>query len=95
MKVCLTLDVGDYDRYVIAKFFAPVETTAAGKSRLRATRSQVRRFAQSALATAVKMQAQDLPSRSRSTARRLEAGTARVHETLPPPSEEQRHLQCG
>lgn len=89
MKVRLTLDVDAADRFVIAKFFA---TAAASKSidrrRLRATRAQVRWFAQAALRTHVGEQAERLRGKSRAVARRLlngESVTPReLAETLPP-----------
>lgn len=88
----MTIDADDYQRFVIAKFFAPA-SKGIDKTRRRATRTQVRRFALAALRTAVKDHARDLPSRSLAAARKLAAGDARGTELLPPPQEEQRSLR--
>ena len=97
MRVRLTLEVDDHQRFVIAKFFAPAAAGKTDRQRTRATRAQVKRFVLAALRKAVKDQAQELPSRrSRTIAQRLENGSrkrANTGELLPAPREEQRPLQ--
>ena len=93
MRVRLTLDVNDYQRFVVAKYFQPAGS-GADKTRLRATRKQIRRFIEAAFRTAVQEQARELPSpRSRAAAERLKLPRGhREQETLPPPKEQQRSI---
>lgn len=93
MRVRLALDVSEHERFVIAKYFAPAsDAGSVDRYRLRATRKQVQRFVRAAIAKAVKDQANDLPARSRSAARKLAEGRSAV-ETLARPKEEQRSLR--
>lgn len=93
MRVRLTLDVSEHERFVVAKYFAPAsEAGSVDRYRLRATRKQVQRFVLAALAKAIKDQTNDLPARSRSAARKLAEGRPPT-ETLAPPKEEQRSLR--
>lgn len=93
MKVRLLLEVGDYERFVIAKFFSPAAVAGtADRTRLRATRAQVRKFVRGALRLTVRDHAQELRSmKARATAKRLEAGAV-PEEMLPAPKEQQRSL---
>ena len=94
VKVLLGLDVDDYARYVIAKYFVPAATTKQDKLRARASRAQVRRFVEAAIQTAVRTQQQSLRKRYLTTAARLAEGRQRVTvDLLPPTAEEQRSLQ--
>ena len=96
MKVRLTLEVDDHQRFVIAKFFAPAAAGKTDRERTRATRAQVRRFAIAALRKVVKDQASELRSqRSRAAARRLTDGAQPVPlaDAIPSPREEQGNLQ--
>lgn len=94
MKVHLTLDVDAAARFVIARYFgiaAPLETT--NRTRSRATRKQVRRFAIAAVRTAVMEQRENLSGRSRAVAQRLFDGGGHVaQETLTPPAEQQQGI---
>lgn len=83
MKTRLTLNVDDHARLVIAKYFAPV-SHGADRTRTRATRAQVRRFAEAAVATAVREHATVLRGRTLAAAYRLLSGN-KSSETLAPP----------
>ena len=91
VKVRLTLDVGDYERYVIAKYFGEASTEVKDRERYRATRKQVTRFTYAALRSAVRDQKERLRGRQRTIAQRLADGKA-VGETLAPPRERQLAL---
>lgn len=92
MRVRVTLSVGDYERFVIAKYFSrAARPDTPDRRRRRATRVQVRRFVRAALEKAITDQARDLPTRTRTTARRLAQGRP-PREALPPLKEEQRSL---
>lgn len=92
MQVRLTLSLHDYERFVIAKVYAP-SGVGPDQHRTRATRQQVRRFALAAIRTAIQDRARELPARSRAVARRLETPADPPIETLSPLREEQRPLQ--
>ncbi len=91
MKVRLTLDVGDFERYIIAKYFSRAPEQANDKRRLRARLKQVVRFAQASLRAAVKEQAANLRARERATAQRL-ASPVSEEPALVRPSEQQPEL---
>lgn len=84
MKVHMVLDVGAYERFVIAKYFHDAK-------RGRATRLQVQRFAKAALRSAVREQAEMLHGRAKGTAQRL-GNPADDSERLAEPREKQRSL---
>jgi len=66
----MVVEVDAHTRYVIAKYFRPVDGVA---TRSRATRHQVRRFIEAALRTCVREQATDiLDAREKVVARRLQ-----------------------
>jgi hypothetical protein len=69
MKVNLTLDVDDFERYVIAQYYG--EKKNNGKSRRRALRSSIKRFIRAALRTSALDRADDLPRRKRKAAYRI------------------------
>ena len=92
MKVRIRLDVGEYERFVIAKFFHPAGQGRDG-IRLRATRAQVQRYVRAAIRRAVDDQAREMAGRSRAAARRLKDGVTGGVEPLPEPTEQQRDLQ--
>lgn len=92
MKVRLTLDVDAYQRFVIAKYFRPVPATRADRTRTRATRAQVKRFAEAALRSAVKEREGELDAKGRSAARRLREPALVQGELLREPREKQRGL---
>jgi hypothetical protein len=93
MKTRLLIEVGDHERYVIARYFGAAAVHVRDKKRPRATRAQVKRFVEAALRTAVKEQADRLRSRARATARRLAEGRPVPEaETLPEPAEKQDSL---
>lgn len=85
MRVRLSVDVDDLDRYLIARHF---RTAEGGKPRTRATRAQVRRFLIVALNTVLGDQAQAARGRAKGVVRRLKAGPLAIQfaskETLPP-----------
>lgn len=85
MKVRFCIEVGDRDRYVIAKHYR--------SGRARATRAQVRRFVVGALTWALREQADALPRRSRAKAASLPEAPAR--EAMRPPAERQMDLLAG
>jgi len=85
MKVRLTVDLDDRDRYVIAKYF--------GVTSARATRKQAKEFVQGAVRTAVREQGSALRSRQRSTVKRLE--TARDEVVAPPELRQPREKQLS
>ena len=90
MKVWLRLDVDEHARFVIARYFRPVDAT---KTRTRATRGQVRQFARAALYSAVCDQAETiLDGRGKAVAQRLRGTETPEQETLTPPREQQRSL---
>lgn len=66
MKVRLTIDVGAFERFVIARYYE-----SGAKARSRATRQQVRRFALAALRSATVDRAADMRGRPGGAARRL------------------------
>jgi hypothetical protein len=90
MKTRLLIDVGDYERYVIARYFAVAPTSARDQRRPRATRAQVKRFVQAALRTAVREQVTQLRQRQRTTAARLAEGrsVAAPEELVDPPEKQ-------
>lgn len=88
MKVILRLDVDDQARYVIARYFRPVDDK---KTRTRATRKQVKRFAEAALRTSVRELMHDLDGRGKSVAQRLGDPSVEA-ELLQEPREKQRPL---
>lgn len=91
MKVRMTLDVDAYTRYVIARYFGTVSPTPADRRRGRATRAQVKRFVQGAIATAAREYAANMHGKPKATATRLRAG-APEPKGLEPPAEEQPSL---
>lgn len=97
MKVRITIDVDDYARFVIAKYFAvaAAKDTTDGQ-RVRATRAQVKRFLTSALKTAIKEQEDGLRGRTRGAARKLREGKSDgpvVEPLRPSTSEHQQSLR--
>lgn len=86
MKVRLTLTVDARTRYVVSRYF--------GDKRTRATREQVRAFAEGALASAVREHADALRGRSRLVAARLAEGRP-SGEPLRDPDEKQMSLFAG
>ena len=82
MRVRLTLDVDERERFVIAKYF---------DSGSRATRAEVRVFATGALRSAVGERAACLSARQRTTERRLATGKP-VRQGLVPMAETQMAL---
>lgn len=85
----MTFEVDEYSRYVIARFFRPVDEK---KTRTRATRKQVRRFIGAALNSAVNEQRVILDPKGRATAKRLRDPKAQT-ETLPEPPEKQTSIR--
>ncbi len=94
MKARVLVEVGDYERYVIARYFAAAATERRDKTRTRATRAQVVRFVRGAIRSAVREQRDALPSRRmRAYAKRLqEAAPAMGADELVPPVEQQPSL---
>lgn len=90
MKVCLTLEVDEFTRFVIAKYFAPVSS----KRRNRATRKQVAAFTRGAIRAAVLEHMTVLRGRPLATAARLRDGAPALEpaEELRRPDEVQRQL---
>lgn len=84
MRTRLTLDIGDYERFVIAKYFSRAPEQPNDKLRTRARRKQVVRFAQAALRAAVREQAENLRGRERTTARRLANPQVKDEELVRP-----------
>lgn len=87
------LDVDEHARYVIARYFRPVDK----KLRTRASRTQVKRFVAAALRTCVREQEQEiLDARGKSVAQRLQApvdtGALQDSLFLKEPKEKQRNL---
>lgn len=83
MRVRLTLDVDDLTRFVVARHFRAIQNDARGRT--RATRLQVRLFAQAALRDAVGDRLATMGGRAKATARRLALGTQferPIHEPL-------------
>ena len=72
MKVRLLIDASEFDRFVVAKYYAGVATSETDKIRTRATRRQMRRFIESMLRTVTRDLAKNLPARSYAAARHLE-----------------------
>lgn len=88
MRVRMTLDVDERDRYVVARYF--------GKGAVRATRAQVRAFAAGAFRYAVREHADAFHGRQRATVRRLAAGSPeRGNAEIRPPAEKQLNLLAG
>lgn len=87
MKVRLALDVDEATRFVVAKYFGVVE-----RPRRRATRRQIRAFAQAAFRAAVKEQAGELRGRARATAARLVSPPDETVAELRRPDERQPSL---
>lgn len=71
MKVRITLDVDEYERFVIARYFGAAAADQKDRARPRATRAQCRRFARAAVRSMVREQAAGLYGRARTTAQRL------------------------
>lgn len=92
MKVHLVLDVGDYERFVIARYFAVAAIEKRDRKRRRATRAQVKRFVSAALKTHVKEVARELRPRSRAAATRLATPSPETPEVIAPPKELQQNL---
>lgn len=86
MKTWVMLDVGPFERYVIAQYYAPVD----GK-RTRATRAQIRRYISGALASMTRDQVSEMTGRRRATADRLR-GVELERPRLAPPTEHQLSL---
>ena len=93
VKVRLLVEVGDYERFVISKYWAPV-SAGIDRTRTRGTRAQVRRFISAALKSAVKEQASAFRGRTRSAARRLQQpeGHRTTESLLREPDEKQQAL---
>jgi hypothetical protein len=94
VKVRLLLSVGAYERYVIARYWGVTATDQKDKTRARATRAQVKTFAQAALRAAVHEQAEALRGREKATAQRLLAPREidTLDEDLRRPDERQLNL---
>lgn len=89
MRVRLTVEVDDRDRYVIAKYFGDTDSA-------RATRSQTRGFVAAALRSAVREHGDALRGRQRAVVVRLASGESRtLGEELREPSEKQLSLLAG
>lgn len=88
MKVNLTVDLDERDRYVIAKYF--------GVPDARAVRRLCRDFVRGAVRTAVREQQGALRGRQRAAAKRLAEGHPAEHgPELTPPKEKQLSLLNG
>ncbi len=89
MKVNLTVELDDRDRYVIAKYFGIPEA--------RAVRRLCREFVRGAVRTAVREHQDALRGRQRASARRLAAGRtdANTGPELRQPKEKQLSLLNG
>lgn len=89
MKVNLTVELDDRDRYVISKYF--------GLPKSRAGRAKCREFIRGAVRTAVRENADALRGRQKAAARRLAEGAPpREHAAeLNPPKEKQLSLLNG
>lgn len=98
MRVRLSLDVDDRDRYVIAKYYGALRGHATGSRivRTRATRAQVRTFVAGALRSTVREHAEAFRGRQRTIVRRLAArpGLATA-DGLRAPAERQLNLLAG
>lgn len=70
MRVRLSLDVGDYTRFVIAQYY--------GANTTRARRREVRRFVAAAIETMASDVVDGLTPRKRAAAKRLEARRAEL-----------------
>lgn len=94
MKVRLTLDVDAHQRYVIARYFRPAAASdkRADRTRTRATRTQVKRFVETAVRSAVKEREDELDAKGRTAARRLREPVPVQGELLIEPREKQRGL---
>ncbi len=94
MKARLLIEVGDYERYVIARYFAVAAPDAKGKKRTRATRQQVIKFVHGALKMAVTEQREALRGRQRAHARKLAESPSPTtkHDDLARPAEQQPSL---
>jgi len=84
----MTLDVDDLTRFVVAKHFRAIQND--GKKRTRATRAQIRLFAQAALRDAVSDRLATMGGRARATANRLKKGTQFERPTHAPLSDERQ-----
>lgn len=67
MKTRMLVEVGAFERYVIARYFSASD----GVSRTRATRAQVRRFVAAAVQAQVRDLAADMRGKQRGTSDRL------------------------
>jgi len=93
LRVRAAIDVGEYERYVIAKYFSVAATTETEKTRTRATRAQVRRFLNAAIRGAVDEQSALLLNRAQGAATRLKNPRGHVvPERLREPDEKQRRI---
>ena len=95
MKTRMVLNVTEHDRLVIAKYFAAAAPEGtADRSRTRATRKQVQRFAAAAVRYVVREHVPDLRGRARTAARRLlqDAPPPVAAEQIAEPSEKQQRL---
>jgi hypothetical protein len=96
MKINLTLDVDDFERYVIAQYYG--EKKNNGKSRRRALRATVRRFVRAALRTSALDRADDLPRRKRKAAYRIRERLKSQQTNAPEPeqlSQRERQRELG
>jgi hypothetical protein len=88
MKVNITLELDDRDRYVIAKYFGVADT--------RAKRRLCRDFIRGALRTAVRENADALRGRQRAAAKRLAEGRPPAKDAeLAAPRDKQLSLLNG
>ena len=94
MKVRVTLSVGDFARFIIAKYFGKPDLGGMRDlTRTRATRAQVRRFAVAALRSAALEQVESMRGKTRAAAERLRLPCGhRECETIAPPDERQLSL---
>lgn len=90
MKVRLALDIGDFERFVIAKYYSGAASADRDKIRRRATRKQVTRFIHAMLRTSTRGLAANLPAKSRAAARKIETPLSGFSETLALPDDDQR-----
>ena len=82
MRVRTVLVADDYERYVVARYYGNVDgVRQSDRARSRATRLQVRAFAQAALRAFVAEHETSLHGRQRTTAVRLRDGS--VQDELP------------
>lgn len=89
LRVWVPLDVTQYERFAIMKYFQPVDPI----KRRRATRKQVKAFAVAAIKTAVEERVAMLKGRSKAAATRLKVDAPpKLDEQLSAPDESQRML---